>query len=165
MTDATLDFDLEALEQRTSGLTASILKALFPFQAFPRVDVAGIVRHGIGRPIEKRPLSREVAEVALMHDITTTQTVLRGRVFELVARHPDFEDRLPYLYAIADIFGAEMTRSWAKLWQLLNARDLEGAASELVVAQWDRVMGSDEPTRRAVFQLVNRLQLGAPITP
>lgn len=162
MTDVS-ELDLSAIEQRSSGPTATLLKSLFPFTPFPRVDAAGIVRHGIGRAIEKRPMPQEVAEIALMHDITTTQQALRGRVFELVARHPDYEDRLPYLYAIADIFGAEITRNWSKLWQLLNARDLEGAASELIVAQWDRVMGSDEPTRRAVFQLVNRLQIGVPL--
>lgn len=159
MTDVS-ELDLSAIEQRSSGPTASLLKSLFPFTPLPRTDSAGIVRHGIGRAIEKRPMPHAVAEIALMHDISTTQQALRGRVFELVARHPDYEDRLPYLYAIADIFGAEITRNWSKLWQLLNARDLEGAASELIVAQWDRVMGSDESTRRAVFQLVNRLQLG-----
>lgn len=159
----THDLDLAAIEQRTSGPTATLLKSLFPFTPLPSLDSAGIVRHGIGRAIEKRPMPRAVAEIALMHDINTTQQAIRARVFELVARHPDYEDRLPYLYAIADIFGPEITRNWTKLWSLLNARDLEGAASELIVAQWDRVMGSDEPTRRAVFQLVNRLQLGAPL--
>lgn len=154
---------LAELEARATAPTAALLEQLFPFTAFPKRDGAGILRLGIGRPIEKRPTPKEVAEMALAHDIHVTQQALRGRVFELIARHPDFETRLPYLYALADIMGPEEMRSWAKFWSMLNARDMEGASAELIVANWDRLVGSNEQVRKAVFRIINRLQNGEPV--
>lgn len=154
---------LAELEARATAPTAKLLEQLFPFTAFPSKDAAGTLRHGIGRPIEKRPMSKEVAEMALAHDILGTQQALRGRVFELIARHPDYENRLPYLYALADIMGPDEMRNWNKFWTMLNARDLEGASAELVVANWDRLVGSNEQSRKAVFRIINRLQNGTTV--
>lgn len=154
---------LAELEARATAPTATLLEQLFPFSPFPSKDAAGTLRHGIGRPIEKRPMPKEVAEMALAHDILVTQQALRGRVFELIARHPDFEARLPYLYALADIMGPDEMRNWNKFWTMLNARDLEGASAELIVANWDRLVGANEKSRKAVFLIINRLQNGATI--
>lgn len=158
------ELDLDGLEARSAQPTATLLEELFAFNPFPKSDAAGILRHGIGRPIEKRPMPKEVADVALAHDVRTTQVVLRRRIFELMARHPDFEPRLPYLYALADIMGPEKMKEWSKFWTLLNSRDLEGASAELFVANWDRLLGTNEAVRRAVFRIINRLQNGAPVT-
>lgn len=98
-----------------------------------------------------------------MYDITQTQKALRARVFELIVSQPSFEPRLPYLYALGDIFGPEKLAGWSKLWALLRSGDMEGVASELVVAQWDKLVGADEATRRLVFRIINQLQLGAPV--
>lgn len=158
------EIDLEGLEERSRAQTAALVRQLFPFQAYPMRDSAGIVRHGIGRPIEKRPMAPPVAEAALMYDLTQTQKALRGRVFELIVRQPSFEPRLPYLYALGDIFGPEKLAGWSRLWVLLGIGDMEGMASELIVAQWDKMMGADEATRRLVFRIINQLQLGVPVS-
>lgn len=157
MTDAA-EIDLNGLAERAQKPTADVLRHFFPFQAYPSKDPAGIVRHGVGRPIEKRPLPPEVAEVALMHDIRVAQSVLMGRVFELMARHPSFEPRLPYIYALGDIFGPQKLKDWSKFWTFLYTNDMQGLASELIVGDWDAVVGRDERTRRAIFGIIDSLR-------
>lgn len=157
-----LDIDLDAIEQETRQPTANLLEWIFPYNPFPKSDAAGIARLGIGRPLEKRAMPLAVARFALNQDIEMTQAQLRGRVFELVARHPEFKMRLPYLYTLADIMGAEEFKGWNKLWELLNKGDLEGASAELIVAKWDVLIGSTEAARKAIFLLISRLQVGVP---
>lgn len=155
------DQGLRMLEVRARRATVNLLRSLFPLQTLPHKDEAGTLRHGFGRPIEKRPITERVASMALTEEILQTQTILRGRVFELVAVHPQAEDKLPYLYAIGDLLGAEQLRGWSALWTAMRQGDWLQVGTELMVCQWDKYYGAIPEKRRAVFALI--MAISAPV--
>lgn len=156
------EIDLAALEARTAEPTAALIAELFPFDPLPRTDPAGIRRLGIGRPFEKRPMPLKVAKLHLAEDVAAVQVALRGRIFELIYRHPEYEPKLPILYMLGDMLGAEETRNWGALWTLLNSGDLEGACAEILSAKLERISGSDFQSRKALMSLLLKLQRGEP---
>lgn len=157
------DQGLQRMEARARHRVIEILSQLFPLRPYPGKDEAGIVRHGHGRPIESRPMSDRTARFALADDVHHTQSILRGRIFELVAVHPEAESKLPALYAIGDILGPERMRDWADLWSAMRRLDWPGVGVELMTCQWDRFLGASLDKKRAVMSLV--LQITAPPAP
>lgn len=154
---------LAQMELRTRKKTSQVLHGLFPFTGTPHRDATGTLRLGFGRPIERRPITMQAADLVLTQEIINTQQVLRGRVFELVATHPEAEDRLPYIYAAADILGAETLRDWDGLWASMRNGDWEGAAAELGLVNWSTHIETTKDTQRALWTVINRLQLGIPV--
>lgn len=155
------DQALQDVESRAHPLAMELIRGLFPLQPYPKTDAQGVLRHGFGRPIEKRAMSDATASFALADDLRATQAILRGRVFELIAVHPEAEPRLPYLYAIGDLLGAEKLRDWAALWEQLRREDWQAVAVELMTAKWDAYYASSLDKRRAVMGLV--LAISSPI--
>ena len=155
------DQGLRMIEVRARRATVNLLRSLFPLQPLPHKDDTGTLRHGFGRPIEKRPITERVASMALTEEILQAQNILRGRVFELVAVHPQAEAKLPYLYAIGDLLGAEKLRDWSALWSAMRQGDWTRAGTELMVCQWDRYYGASDEKRRAVFALI--MAISAPL--
>jgi len=151
------DQRLQEVEAVAHGEAMELLRSIHAMQPYPKVDAAGIERHGFGRPIRKRPLTEYAASVALSEDVKTTVAMLRGRVFELVAVHPEATSRLKYLYAIADLLGAEKVKDWAQLWDCLRRQDWDGAAVELLTAQWDRLFACDTVSKRHVMRLIHEV--------
>lgn len=145
---------LRMIEVRARRRTVDLLRSLFPMQALPNKDDTGTMRHGFGRPIERRPITERVASMALTEEVLHTQDVLRGRVFELLAVHPQAEPKLPYLYAIGDILGSDKLRDWTALWSAMRREDWVQVGTELMVCQWDRYYGASDEKRRAVFSLI-----------
>lgn len=164
MSTAVADLDdqgLQDVENRAHPIAMDLIRDLFPMQPVPRQDSHGTLRHGFGRPIEKRPMSDSAASFVLADDLRQTQFVLRGRVFELIAVHPEAEPRLPYLYAIGDLLGAEKLRDWSALWEQLRKQDWQAVGVELMTAQWDKYYASGNEKRRAVVGLI--LKISAPV--
>lgn len=152
----TCDLDDQTLllaESRAGRRAFQLLTDLFPMQELPGEDEAGTLRLGYGRPVMKRALSKSTAVHWLRADVVLAQQTLRGRVFELLALHPDAESRLPFIYAIGDILGAEILRDWSQLWDAMRRGDWQQVAVELLTAQWDRFYGSSADKRRAVIGL------------
>ncbi|MEF3081878.1 hypothetical protein V3391_06580 [Luteimonas sp. SMYT11W] len=157
---AVVDLDDKALQEIETIAHAEameLLRGIHSMQPYPKVDALGIRRHGFGRPIEKRPITEYAASVALSEDVKLTVAALRGRVFELVAVHPEAKSRLKYLYAIADLLGAEKLNDWSALWDCLRRQDWDGAAVELMTAQWDRLFACDALSKRHVMRLVHEV--------
>lgn len=164
MSTAVADLDdqgLQDVENRAHPIAMDLIRGLFPMQPTPRKDAQGTLRHGFGRPIEKRPMTDAAASFVLADDLRATQATLRGRVFELIAVHPEAEDRLPYLYAIGDLLGAEKLRDWSALWEQLRRQDWQEVGVELMTAQWDKYYASGAEKRRAVMGLI--LKISAPV--
>lgn len=155
------DQQLQDVETRAHPVAMDLIRGLFPFQPYPKRDAQDVQRHGFGRPIEKRPMSDAAASFVLADDLRATQAILRGRVFELIAVHPEAEPRLPYLYAIGDLLGAEKLRDWSALWEQLRKQDWQAVGVELMTAQWDKYYASGAEKRRAVVGLI--LKISAPV--
>lgn len=151
------DVQLQKIEAVAHSEAMELLRSIHAMQPFPKVDALGIERHGFGRPIRKRPISEYAASVALSEDVKATVETLRVRVFELVAVHPEATSRLKYLYAIADLLGAEKVKDWSGLWDCLRRQDWDGAAVELLTAQWDRLFACDNLSKRHVMRLVHEV--------
>jgi len=151
------DQRLQEIEGVAHAEAMELLRGIHSLQPYPKVDALGVRRHGFGRQIEKRPISEYAASVALSEDVKATVAALRGRVFELVAVHPEAASRLKYLYAIADLLGPEKLNDWAALWDCLRRQDWDGAAVELMTAQWDRLFACDTVSKRHVMRLVHEV--------
>lgn len=151
------DHQLQEIETVAHGEAMELLRSIHALQPYPKIDAAGIERHGFGRPIRKRPISEYAASVALSEDVKATVAILRGRVFELVAVHPEATSRLKYLYAVADLLGAEKVKDWAALWDALRRQDWDGAAIELMSAHWERLFAGDSVSKRHVVRLIHEL--------
>ncbi|WP_202841993.1 hypothetical protein [Luteimonas saliphila] len=156
------DHSLLLAEVRAGRRAIDIVQELFPFQPTAKPDEVGILRLGHGRPIQRRPVSTATALHWLKSDMVHVQQVLRGRVFELLALHPEASDRLPYLYAVGDLLDAETLRDANPLWDAMRKGDWRTAATELMACQWDRYYGSTAEKRRAVIGLV--MAIAAPDT-
>lgn len=157
------DRSLRLMESRARFRVLDLLRELFPLRAFPGRDEAGILRLGYGRSIEVRGMSERVAKFALADDVQRTQAILRGRVFELIAVHPEAEAKLDAVYAIGDILGPEQMRDWAALWAAMRRMDWPAVGVELMTCQWDRYLGASAEKKRAVFSLI--LKIVAPMEP
>lgn len=149
------------VELRTRRRTAELMYGMFPTDAKPRRDAVGILRLGVGRPIERRGQSPRVANLVLTEEIMQTQQVLHGRVVELLAYQSGAESRLPYLYAVADILGAETMRDWKEIWDAAKRGDWATVGSEVLVGNWDAHYGAEPRDRRAVTRLVMDMAYGA----
>jgi hypothetical protein len=154
------DFDDQQLlqvELRGRNEAMNLVKGLLPFKAFAERDELGVMRHGHGRQVEHRPISPSVADVVLKAELVQVADTLRGRIFPLVAVHPQAANKVGTLYALADIVGAETMRDWAPLWEALRKADYRGAASELLNCNWDKYYGSTPDKRRKILDLVWRM--------
>lgn len=149
------------VELRTRRRAEELMHGLFPFDPKPRRDLLGILRLGFGRPVEKRGQSLRIANLALTEEIMQTQQVLHGRVVELLAFQSGAETRLPYLYAVADILGAEQMRDWKAIWDAAKRGDWATVGSEVLVGNWDALYGAEPKDRRAVTKLVMDMAYGA----
>ncbi|WP_115513032.1 MULTISPECIES: hypothetical protein [Xanthomonas] len=154
------DERLAAVETEAMARTMVLLKSLFTFDRFPKKDSMGIVRHGHGRPIERRAMTEEVAEFALSNDVQAAQACLRARIFELIVVHPEAVPRLPYIYALADILEPERMREWSPLWSAMRRGDWNAVGVELMTCHWDRYYGESTEKRRAVMQIIMDLARG-----
>lgn len=141
-------------ETRAARKAITLVQALHPFNATAHRDEVGILRVGHGRPVERRAVSEATALHWLRSDMVEVQRTLRVRVFELLALQPEAELRLPQIYAVADMLGAEMVRDAAPLWAAMRRADWRAAATELLLCQWDRWYGASDEKRRAVIGLV-----------
>lgn len=148
------DQGLLQVELRGRNEAMRLVKGLHPFTAYASRDEQGVMRHGHGRQVEHRPISLATADVALKAELVQISQVLRGRVFPLVAVHPEAEAKVGLLYALADIVGAETMRDWAPLWEALRRGDYRSAASELLNCNWDKYYGSTPDKRRRILDLV-----------
>lgn len=151
------DQQLQEIETVAHAEAMELLRGIHALQPFPKLDALGIERHGFGRPIRRRPINEYAASVALSEDVKSTVAALRGRVFELIAVHPEAVSRLKYLYAIADLLGTEKIKDWTALWDALRRQDWDAAAVELLTAQWDRLFACDSLSKRNVMRLVHEL--------
>lgn len=131
-----------------------LLKSFFEFLPLPKQDEVGIMRHGYGRPIQSRPMTKETAEHGLRTDLMRSQTVLKGRIFELLAVHPESEDKIKYLYAIADVFGPEVLRDTREIWDTARKGDWREVGTQIMLMHWDRYFGVSTEKRRAVLNMV-----------
>ncbi|KWV17147.1 hypothetical protein [Xanthomonas translucens] len=152
------DAALATSEKVACEKAVELLKECWAMRPLPGRDGNRVLRHGYGRPIEVRPQSRKVAAAALLDDVEWSQGVLRGRVFELLAVHPEAQPKLPYIYALADILGPERMRDWGELWAVIRRGDWEAAVAELLVCNWDTLYGANANDRRAVVKLVLGLE-------
>lgn len=148
------DRGLQMMEGRARVRVLDLLRQMFPLRTLPKRDEAGILRVGYGRSIEERGMSERVARFALADDVQRTQAILRGRVFEVVAVHPEAEAKLPAIYAIGDILGPERMRDWTALWTAMRRLDWPAVGVELMTCQWDRYLGASPEKKRAVFSLI-----------
>lgn len=157
------DASLLQVELRARHATQALLRRLFPMQEYPAKDAAGVLRHGYGRPIDQRPMTVRAAAFVLAEQVIHAQNILRARVFELIATHPEVEPKLPPLYAIGDILGAERLRDWTALWDAMRRGAWPAVGIELMTAQWDRYVGASEDKRRAVFELILKISTPGPL--
>jgi hypothetical protein len=141
-------------ETRAARKAIVLVQSLHPFRATASRDEVGILRIGHGRAVERRPVSEATALHWLKSDMVEVQRTLRARVFDLLALQPEAEARLPQIYAVADLLGADMVRDAAPLWAALRRADWRAAATELLLCQWDRWYGTSDEKRRAVIGLV-----------
>ena len=144
-------------ENRAARKAVALVQNLHPFNATAHRDEVGILRVGHGRAIERRPVTASTAMHWLRADMVEVQRTLRGRVFELLALHPDAEPRLAPIYAVADLLGADVVRDSAPLWDAMRRGDWRQAATELLLCQWDRWYGTSDEKRRAVIGLVTAI--------
>lgn len=155
------DYELNRAEMAARLTAEDLIRRVYPFTAYPRKDSLGVVRHGYGRPIEKRPMTTRVADLALREELIRTSAVLRGRVFELKATHPEVPDgRIAVLYAIADILGPEETRDWSPLWEALRRLDWPQVVQELLTCHLFKLMSETPDHKRSVSELIVMLLTG-----
>lgn len=156
------DQQLLEVEARARRPTHAVLKQIWPLHRRPTPDETGTVRLGFGRAIERRDVTDRAADLELMEDVIRVQAVLRGEVFHLLALNPDAEPRLPFVYAVADILGADTVRDASPLWAAMRAGDWRRAGQELMLCQWDRYLGASDDKRRAAFDLILNISEGQP---
>lgn len=156
------DAELAKIELRQRRKAEALAKELWDFAPYPQVDAVGVTRHGYGRAIHERALSVVAAEVELSDQFSRIQDVLRFRIYEILGFHPDAEDRIAYLYLVADIFKPEELRDWDDLWTCVRAGDWEGVAVELMSAEWEKRVQMTKQARVKLLRIINRIQHGEP---
>lgn len=155
------DVELQRLEIVGMRKAEAIIRGFHPLRAFPGKDELGVVRHGYGRPIERRPISERVALVALREEMVQTVAILRPRVFELKGTHPEIpDDRIAVLYALADLLGPAETRDWSPLWDAMRRQDWATVTQELLNCHMLKLMSDTQSQKRQVSELIVMMLTG-----
>lgn len=149
------------IEDQTRPVTAAMLKELYGFHSLPKTNTLGVMVHGWGRRIEETPISAESADMELNVQISAAQDILRGRIFQLIANREEFVSRLPALYAIADVLGAQRLRSWDKFWELAQLGDWDGVVAEVLDANLSNRIELDKPKRKTLITIIMKMHSGA----
>jgi len=155
------DASLLQAEQESLGEAVVLLKEVWGWTPRPRRDARNVLRLGFGRPIELRTQSEQAATLELTEDLMQAQEVLRGRIFELLALHPEMRRSMPYIIAIADIMGAELVRDSNELWAAARMGNWLEFGAVIQDFRWDHFSTATIRDKRAVSRLVMRLVMGA----
>lgn len=156
------DAALAKIELRQRRKAEALVKELWDFTEYPKIDAVGITRLGFGWPINEVPVTPAVAEIQVAERLSRIQDVLHFRAFEIVGMHPEAEDRLAYLYLVADIIGVEILRDMTELWGYVRAGDWEEVAIELDSLQWESRIQLTRDNKRKLKRITNRIQHGEP---
>lgn len=149
--------ELGVMESMASKAATRIIKGFHGFYEYPRKDAAGQLRHGWGRPIERRAQPRTVADFAISTDMNRARQVLHFRVATLMVKSPVPEHKLATLYAIADIIEAEKLRDWGPLWEAMEQGAWSKVVRELLRCDMDRLLGGTDRSKDMFADLVMNL--------
>ena len=145
---------LTETEGQAVRMAEGMVKSFYGFSALPRRDDTGTMRHGHGRPIERRPISLVQADRHLREEMVATRHALHARVFTLMAKRSIPVHKLAALYAIADIIDVEKVRDWHALWRSMELGEWNKVVRELLRCDIDRVFGATERAKDMFADLV-----------
>lgn len=146
--------ELEAVQAHARAAAAQHLMVFWPRAEYPRRGPDNVLRLGYGRAIERKPQHEDVARMALERDIEYVSQALERRVFVLQSSQPRCENKVGYLYAVADIIGVERVRDWNELWQAAGRGEWQTVCLYLMALQWEAIDGAQVDRRMAAGNLI-----------